>query len=56
MLTLAPDVEVLIIRIVVHLPIEELDSSADAELQRLGEEAHHRCDAYLNGELESLSG
>ncbi len=80
MLTLGPDVESVIIRIVmsalfdqvqkqaqmltteekaalVHLLIEELDSSADGAVEQMWlEESRRRYDAYLNGELEAVNG
>jgi hypothetical protein len=37
--------------------IEELDTSVDANAEQLWiDEAQHRYDAYLKGELEALSG
>ena len=40
-----------------HLRIEELDSSNDADVERLWiEESRRRYATYLRGELESLSG
>ena len=41
----------------VHLLIEELDSSADADVGQLWiDESRRRYDAYLKGELEAVSG
>jgi hypothetical protein len=41
----------------VHLLIEELDSSNDADVEQLWlEESQRRYAAYLRGELESASG
>jgi len=40
-----------------HLLIEELDSSSDADVERLWiEESQRRYEAYLRGESESLPG
>lgn len=40
----------------VHLLIEELDSSADADVEQLWiEESRRRYDAYLKGELKAVS-
>ena len=41
----------------VHLLIEELDSSTDADVQQLWiEESQRRYAAYLSGELQPVSG
>ena len=40
----------------VHLLIEELDSSADADVEQLWIEESRRRYAYLKGELETVSG
>lgn len=41
----------------VHLLIEELDSSTDASVEQLLiEESRRRYDAYLKGEFEAVSG
>lgn len=41
----------------VHLLIEELDASADADVEQLWiAESRRRYDAHLKGELEAVSG